>query len=127
MKQFLVFLFLICALLFPAGCLTPHPLTTESNTTKIIHNLARIQGYYDNLVQSDPANATVWTLRGNYYNDFNNQYDKALMSYNRALELDPANGYAWYSKGVTLRNMHRDNESEVSFENAKKYNFIFPQ
>jgi len=62
--------------------------------------------------------------RGNYYNDVNNQYEKALQSYNRALELDPANGFGWYSRGITLQNMHLDNESKLCFENAIKFGFI---
>ncbi|MDD5142365.1 tetratricopeptide repeat protein [Methanoregula sp.] len=125
MKHFLVFSLLICFLLFPAGCLAPYPAIPETNATKTIDDLTTRQSYYDNLVQSDPTNSTTWVLRGNYYNDFNNQYEKALINYDRALELDPTNGYAWYSKGVALKNNHMDNESEVCFENAKKMVWSF--
>jgi lipoprotein NlpI len=42
-------------------------------------------------------------MQGNYYNNAFGQYDKALDSYNCSLELDPGYGYAWFSKGMTLR------------------------
>jgi tetratricopeptide (TPR) repeat protein len=58
------------------------------------------QRYYDNLVRVHPWNASAWGLWGNYYNNAFNQYDKALQSYNRSLELDPEYGNAWFSKGV---------------------------
>ena len=77
--------------------------------------------YYDNLVVADPSNAKSWCIRGNYYNDAFNQYDKALENYNRSLELDPAYGYAWFSKGITLQNMKRYNESKFCFEKAVRY------
>jgi tetratricopeptide (TPR) repeat protein len=100
-----------------------NPATIQKNTTKIVEDLHNSQSYYDSLVQSDPMNSTAWVVRGNYYNDVNNQYETALQNYDRALELDPANGYAWYSKGITLQNLHRINESETSFEIARRYGF----
>ena len=99
------------------------PGSAETNTTKIVEDLTKHQRYYDDLVQSDPMNATTWVLRGNYFNDVNNQYEMALKSYDRALELDPAHGYGWYSKGITLQNLHQYNESRICFENARKYGF----
>jgi len=76
------------------------------------------QSYYDTLVTKDPLNATAWCIRGNYYNNAFGQYEKALASYNRSLELDPKYGYAWFSKGVTLRNMGYYNQSRECFEEA---------
>jgi len=51
---------------------------SEKNTTKFVEDLTKSQIYYNTQVQSDPMNATVWIQRGNYYNDVNNQYEKAL-------------------------------------------------
>jgi len=123
MNFYLSIALILVLVFFSSGCMMQNPTAIEKNTTKIVEDLNKSQSYYDTLVQSDPMNATAWVLRGNYYNDVNNQYEKALQNYDRALELDPANGYAWYSKGITLQNMHQINESKTSFENAKKYGF----
>lgn len=82
--------------------------------------------YYDALVQSDPDNAEAWCYRGLYYNancdqQYSNQYDEALVSCNKALELDPEYGLAWYLKGIVLMNMKRHSESLPCFENAARY------
>ena len=79
------------------------------------------QDYYDGLVLADPDNSTAWLIRGMYYNNAFGQYGEALRSYNRSLELDPESGLAWYAKGITLRNMHRFNESDTCFKEAEKY------
>lgn len=121
MNYYLPISLIFILVLFSSGCTMQNPAINERNTTKIVEDLNKSQNYYDTLVESDPMNATAWVVRGNYYNDVNNQYEKAIQNYDRALELDPANGYAWYSKGITLQNMHRINDSITSFENAKKY------
>jgi len=123
MNLYLSISLIFVLVLFCSGCTVQSPAAIEKNTSKIVEDLNTSQSYYDTLVRFDPMNATVWVLRGNYYNDVNNQYEKALQNYDQALELDPANGYAWYSKGITLQNMDRTNESKTSFENAKKYGF----
>lgn len=120
MKSFL-FLSVILLLFFSSGCVNPVSIGEERNNLQFAKEINQSQSYYDNLVVFDPENATAWVLRGNYYNDAFNQYETALQSYNKAIEIDPKNGYAWYSKGITLQNMHRLNESEVCFEKAKQY------
>lgn len=122
--HYLTLSLVLCLLMFPAGCMMLYHGTAEQNATAFIEEVTESQPYYDNLVLSDPMNATAWTLRGNYFNDVNNQYEKALSDYDRALELDPANGYAWYSKGITLQNMHRVNESQYCFDNARRFGFF---
>ena len=76
---------------------------------------------YDNLVRDDPLNATAWCIRGNYYNNAFSQYDIALQSYNRSLELDTEYGYAWFSKGVTLQNLKHYYEAKLCYEKALLY------
>jgi tetratricopeptide (TPR) repeat protein len=90
----------------------------EKNQSQFIDEIHASQSYYDNLVKEDSLNATAWCIRGNYYNNAFGQFEKALENYNRSLELDPGYGYAWFSKGVTLRNMGYYNESEECFEKA---------
>ena len=107
--------------LFSCGCIAQNPFQAEKNASPFIEEVRNSQSYYDNLVIADPSNAKSWCIRGNYYNDAFNQYDKALESYNRSLELDPGYGYAWFSKGITLQNMNRYNESKLCFEKSIQY------
>ncbi|WP_363053544.1 MULTISPECIES: tetratricopeptide repeat protein [unclassified Methanoregula] len=78
------------------------------------------------MVESDPANASAWCLRGMYYNNAFGQYDKALENYNKGLELDQESGLCWYAKGITLRNMKQFNEAELCLRNAKTYDPSLP-
>jgi superkiller protein 3 len=79
------------------------------------------QEYYDNLVALEPNNATAWCIRGMYYNDNYGQYAEAMTSCNKALELDPEYGIAWYLKGVILINTNMTDEARLCFENATRY------
>jgi len=117
--SFLFLLMMIC------GCITQYPGSDNSNVSKFAEEVKGNQHYYDELVLADPLNSTAWTIRGMYYTDNFNQYETALQSYERALELDPENSLAWYAKGVTLQNMQRLNESQICFENAEKYGFHY--
>lgn len=97
---------LCCALiliLFSSGCITKN------------------QEYYDNRVAAEPDNAEAWCIRGMYYNDNYGQYAEAMESCNKALELDPEYGLAWYLKGVILTNMNKTDEAAACFENATRY------
>jgi tetratricopeptide (TPR) repeat protein len=69
----------------------------------------------------------AWCIRGMYYNNNYNQYAEALESCNRALELDPEYGQAWYLKGVILTNMNRTDEAAACFETATKYDPGLPR
>jgi superkiller protein 3 len=108
-------------LLFCCGCTSEAPLVDRTSHTQIAGDVRDMQSDYDNLVISDPLNKTAWVLMGMYYNDAFGQYDKALESYNKALELDPAYGEAWLAKGITLQNMHFDDMAGTCFEMAVKY------
>ena len=79
------------------------------------------QEYYDNWVAAEPDNAEAWCIRGMYYNDNYGQYAEAMESCNKALELDPEYGLAWYLKGVILTNMNMTGEATPCFENATRY------
>ena len=76
---------------------------------------------YDNRVVTEPNNAEAWCIRGMYYNNHHNQYAEAMESCNKALELDPEYGLAWYLKGVILTNMNMTDEAGACFENATRY------
>jgi tetratricopeptide (TPR) repeat protein len=103
------------------GCIFMSPMMSEEDHMHFAEEINASQGYYDTLVKEDSLNATAWCIRGNYYNNAFGQYEEALQSYNRSLELNPEYGYAWFSKGVTLRNMGYYNESRECFEKSPTY------
>jgi superkiller protein 3 len=116
---------MICLLLVCCGCISPTFPGSDKNQSQFVDEMRTGQSYYDNLVKGDPMNATAWFIRGNYYNNAFNQYDKALQSYNRSLELNPEYGYAWFSKGITLQNMQYYDEAKGCFETAVRYDLSF--
>ncbi len=113
-------LFIFLVVLATSGCVTNNPATAGQDHVKAADRTNASQEYFDRMVITDPGNATAWCVRGMYYNNAFSQYDTALESYNRGLELDPRNGICWYAKGTTLRNMKQFNESAICFENARK-------
>jgi tetratricopeptide (TPR) repeat protein len=118
MKAFFALCILLFGILWFTGCTfldttqSPEDFTHQANTSSMNTS------YYEHLGDADPSNATAWRIQGNYYNDWFNQYDKALTCYDRALELKPDDAYAWYSKGITLSNMKRYREANQSFDRA---------
>jgi tetratricopeptide (TPR) repeat protein len=54
------------------------------------------------VVEVDTRDADYYVNRGNAFAD-NKDYDKAIADYNKAIELDPENGYAYNSRADTLR------------------------
>jgi tetratricopeptide (TPR) repeat protein len=116
--SYVIVLFLV---LVSCGCIALSPSILEKNQSQFADEIRASQTYYDNLVRDDQLNATAWCIRGNYYNNAFSQYDTALQSYNRSLELDPEYGYAWFSKGVTLQNMKHYDDAKLCYEKALLY------
>ncbi|MDK2889959.1 MAG: hypothetical protein PWR21_591 [Methanoculleus sp.] len=115
---------LCCALiviLFSSGCMTYTESRNNENMTYFMEKVNESQEYYDNLVAVEPNNAEAWCIRGMYYNNCYGQYAEAMESCNRALELDPEYGIAWFLKGVILTNMNVTDEAALCFENATRY------
>ncbi|WFN36411.1 tetratricopeptide repeat protein [Methanomicrobium antiquum] len=77
--------------------------------------------HYDNMVESDPGNATAWVIRAMYYNNNFNQYDEALYSVNKALEINPELGLSWHTKGFILLNSGDKTGAALCYENATRY------
>jgi tetratricopeptide (TPR) repeat protein len=49
--------------------------------------------------------------QGIYYNNHDNQYDKALENFNKSVGLEPDNPRIWFARNVTLYNLKRYDES----------------
>jgi len=118
-KLGIVALLLLCCIF--SGCIGNIENTDNVQLSQFKEKVNNSQEFYDELVASDPNNATAWCIRGMYYNDNYDQYDEALKSANRALELNPEYGLAWYLKGVILMNMNQNYEAKLCFQNATKY------
>ena len=113
-----VVLFLCCV---SVGCVTDTENRDMMPPKEFLEKLNETQEYYDELVVTDPNNATAWCIRGMCYNNNFNQYDEAMESCNKALELNPEYGLAWYVKGIILINMNEKDEALLCFRNATKY------
>jgi len=51
------------------------------------------------------------------------KYDDALKYYERALQIDPKDGYAWYAKGEALKSLSRTSEANAAFVKAKELGY----
>ena len=49
--------------------------------------------------------------QGIYYNNHNNQYDKALEYFNKSVKSEPGNPRVWFARSVALYNLKRYDES----------------
>ncbi len=115
-----VLVFLCCVM--SVGCVGDDGASSDTMPMKeFMETVNSSQEYYDTLVISDPDNAEAWVYRSMYYNDHFSQYDEAMESCEKALELDPKYGMAWFLKGIILMNMNRNCESLPCFENAMRY------
>jgi len=117
-------IYLCCTLLFilfTCGCVANTENLNNKNMSYFWEKTNASQEYYDNLVASEPDNATAWYIRGMYYNDCYGQYTEAMESCNKALVLDPEYGEAWYLKGVIHFNTNKRDEAALCFENATRY------
>lgn len=113
-----VVLFLCCV---SVGCVTNTGNRDMTPPKEFLEKLNETQEYYDKLVISDLYNATVWCIRGMCYINNFNQYHEAMESCNKALELNPEYGLAWYLKGIILINMNESDKAILCFQNATKY------
>jgi tetratricopeptide (TPR) repeat protein len=115
-----VILMVILALL-SSGCTGHSDEDYQERLAEFAANVNASAEYYDQVVESDPENATAWCVRAMYYNGNFNQYEKALESVNRSLELDPESALAWYVKGIILLNSGDKDGASVYFDKAVKY------
>ena len=66
-----------------------------------------------------PQDKDLWINGGVLLSAHLGKYEKALGYYDRALEIDPADGYAWYAKGEAQKALGRTSEADVAFAKAE--------
>jgi tetratricopeptide (TPR) repeat protein len=68
--------------------------------------------------------AEYWSNQADQY-FFNNSFEEAAASYDKALELDPSNVDLWNNKGKALANLGRFEDAIVSFDRALAINSTY--
>ena len=77
----------------------------------------------DLIIKNETAEA--WHLLGMCYEDMK-EFDEALKSYNKAVEIDPQYYHAWASKGLLLHSMGKVEEALLCYNRALKINKKLP-
>jgi Tfp pilus assembly protein PilF len=85
---------------------------SEGNTQQALRLL-------DQAIKIDPLNSNAFGWQGIYYNN-TSDYGKALISFNRALELDSSDATAAWGKGDALSLLNRSNEAVSWYSEAIK-------
>jgi tetratricopeptide (TPR) repeat protein len=70
-----------------------------------------------------PLDKDLWINGGVLLSAHLGKYEKALEYYERALEIDPADGYAWHARGEALKALGRTSEADAAFEKAKELGY----
>jgi len=87
------------------------------------HELMRASHYADaskvleDLLKLDPSNYEAWRLRGDALVQLK-RYDKALISYDKAIGIAPTQAQAWMSRGEALRLSENFDEALKSYDKA---------
>ena len=60
---------------------------------------------------SDPVRQVQeWVRKGDIH-DYHHDYEKAIISYDNALQIDPDYADAWFSKAITLNKIQKHSEA----------------
>jgi tetratricopeptide (TPR) repeat protein len=74
--------------------------------------------YYDRAIKNGDSDLNrAWIHRGNALQDLG-QYDEAIKSYDKALEIQPDFAITWLNRGIALLNLNRYDEAEKTFIKA---------
>jgi len=70
-----------------------------------------------------PDDKNLWLNGGVLLSAVLDRNDEALGYYERALQIDPADGYAWYAKGEALKAMGRTSDADAAFAKAEELGY----
>jgi tetratricopeptide (TPR) repeat protein len=80
--------------------------------------LAEIKAYLSDSPSLDPVRASqLWHEKG-LIHAMGKEYEQAIASYDRALEIKPDKHYAWTNRGFELHNLGRYEEAIASYDQA---------
>ena len=74
----------------------------------------------DEVSKLAPQDKDLWIDGGVLLSAHLGRYEKALEYYERALLIDPADGYAWYVKGEALKALGHQAEADEAFARAEE-------
>jgi tetratricopeptide (TPR) repeat protein len=83
-------------------------------------NLLDIQALIEEPYQTSERKADLFFEQGRLFRILK-EYDEAIISYDKALQLKPSNDLAWLSRGVALRNLGRYEEAIASYNKALQF------
>lgn len=66
--------------------------------------------YLMRAVAMEPEHPEAFALLGDCYDELG-EHDQAIASYDQALKIDPHHADAWFSTGMSLRSIGRDEEA----------------
>jgi len=75
--------------------------------------------YLEQVLTTNPNHAMAWHVQGNCL-DCLGQYEEAVRSYDISLKLDPGNADTLFDKGLTLKKLGREIDSQYCMEMAVK-------
>jgi tetratricopeptide (TPR) repeat protein len=102
----------------------PHVIWYVVNFIDLLLELGRRDDAFhiiDDAVQRLPDNSTGWAQRGKVQRRLAD-YEGAVDSYRRALDLDMTYAWAWNGLGLALRELHRWGDARDCFRRATDYN-----
>ncbi|AKV66074.1 TPR domain protein component of TonB system [Microcystis panniformis FACHB-1757] len=80
--------------------------------------LAEIKAYLSDSPSLDPVRASeLWHEKG-LIHQMGKEYEQAIASFDRALEIKPDDHQAWYNRGIALKNLGRFEQAIASFDRA---------
>ncbi|MCA2623843.1 MAG: tetratricopeptide repeat protein, partial [Microcystis sp. M19BS1] len=80
--------------------------------------LAEIKAYLSDSPSLDPVQASKLLHKKGLIHAMGKEYEQAIASYDRALEIKPDKHEAWYNRGVALGNLGRFEQAIASYDRA---------
>jgi cytochrome c-type biogenesis protein CcmH/NrfG len=106
-----------------SGAVSPGVMTAAGDNhdhEEVTEEIADKIALLENAASSDPGNLEGWVALGNACFDFN-QYQKAIMAYQKALEIEPGNADIWTDLGVMYRRNEEPGNAIAAFERPRRF------
>ncbi len=107
-----------------------NPKDTYTGEAEAWLNLGKLQrdaGDFLGAIASYDKAAVAWNNRGVVLCDHLQRYEEAIASFDKALEIKPDFHYAWFNRGVALRNLGQNEQAVASSDKALEFKPDFHQ